>query len=279
MSDFDLESLKKEISDAEMVLVGLGDAFDTFNLHIDEELVSEVLRQEGLTHLRGMISEVYGKAFDAELSGLAGLLQGKNYFVISQATNEAITRVNWRDGRLVMVCGSSLKKQCAFACEGSEPQKLSEEERMRLKAACREFVNAITVKERRNPAFDQLPENVREAMMLIQMRENIVDAARTLKKKSQTILGKCEACGAKNVLNVIHVHDGKYDQRGYAKEWNLYTKWLGGSMNRKLLMLEVGCGDSYPGVIREPFQKISELNLKSKILKINENVIDCLGKL
>ena len=95
-----------------------------------------------------MISEVYGKAFDAELSGLAGLLQGKNYFVISQATNEAITRVNWRDGRLVMVCGSSLKKQCAFACEGSEPQKLSEEERMRLKAACREFVNAITVKER-----------------------------------------------------------------------------------------------------------------------------------
>ena len=52
-----------------------------------------------------------------ELGALAELLEKKNYFVVSVAVNSEIADIPWRNGRLVMPCGSDRLVQCDASCE------------------------------------------------------------------------------------------------------------------------------------------------------------------
>lgn len=62
------------------------------------------------------------------------------------------------------------------------------------------------------------------------------------------------------------------DENGEDKQWIRYTKWLSGSLNRKLCVVELGVLISNPNVIRWPFERIVMLNLKSHLLRINQKI-------
>ena len=51
--------------------------------------------------------------------------------------------------------------------------------------------------------------------------------------------------------------------------WDKYTKWLQGTLNRNVLILELGVGLKYPGVIRFPFEKAAYLNKKADIIRVH----------
>ena len=78
----------------------------------------------------------------------------------------------------------------------------------------------------------------------------------------------CPKCGKKLVMN--RIQNRKYSEEGYLTQWQLYMKWLQGSMNRKLCVLELGVGMKYPSVIRWPFEKVAFINQKAKFIRVHD---------
>ena len=78
----------------------------------------------------------------------------------------------------------------------------------------------------------------------------------------------CPKCGKKLVMN--RIYNRKYSEEGYLKQWQLYMKWLQGSVNRKLCVLELGVGMKYPSVIRWPFEKVAFINQKAKFIRVHD---------
>ena len=87
---------------------------------------------------------------------------------------------------------------------------------------------------------------------------------------SEMELGKCPKCGASLVLNTVYTES--YDENGYLKDWARYTKWLQGTLNKKLCILELGVDLSYPSIIRWPFEKVAFYNNKAHFVRVNEKL-------
>ncbi len=77
----------------------------------------------------------------------------------------------------------------------------------------------------------------------------------------------CKLCGEKLRFNQLGV--SKYAEEGYLRQWDIYTKWLQGTVNRKLCILELGAGLEYPQIIRFPFEKIVFYNQKAFFYRIH----------
>ena len=69
-----------------------------------------------------------------------------------------------------------------------------------------------------------------------------------------------------------NIYAQKYMQSGYEKQWERYLKWLQSTVNRKLVVLELGVGMNFPTVIRWPFEKTVMYNKKSVFFRINESL-------
>ena len=56
------------------------------------------------------------------------------------------------------------------------------------------------------------------------------------------------------------------------KQWDKYKKWLQGTVNRNVCILELGVGMKYPTVIRWPFEKITFFNNKAKLFRVHSRL-------
>jgi len=261
VSDF----IREKIEEAEMVLVGLGEEFqcpsDVRRLP-EYEKGKEVLQAAGIFWLLPAWDDYCERRAhantDVVLKKFADILAGKNYFVVSVAMNDYIANAPWKEGRLVMPCGGSTKLQCTGDC-AREPVLLS----MGDKALLEELMDDL-YKGRFRPETSEK-------------------------------LGNCENGQGSMVLNNIYAEN--YNEKGYLEQWNLYMKWLQGTLNRRVLILELGVGMKFPTVIRFPFEKAAFFNQKAEFYRINEklyhlteelkgkgrgisqNAIDCLRNL
>lgn len=77
----------------------------------------------------------------------------------------------------------------------------------------------------------------------------------------------CPHCGTPLTGNTIEAED--YIEEGYLPQWKAYTTWLAGTLNKKLLVLELGVGFQTPTVIRWPFEKTVSINKKSHMYRIH----------
>ena len=77
----------------------------------------------------------------------------------------------------------------------------------------------------------------------------------------------CGQCGSKLRFNQLGVT--RYVEEGYLDQWNQYTKWLQGTVNKRLCVLELGVGMEYPTVIRFPFEKIVFYNQKASLYRVH----------
>ncbi len=87
---------------------------------------------------------------------------------------------------------------------------------------------------------------------------------------NEIILGNCPICGGEMVLNNVYAEH--YDENGYLSDWNLYTKWLQGTLNKKLCVLELGTDLSFPSIIRWPFEKVAYYNQKAVFFRVNKEL-------
>ena len=83
-------------------------------------------------------------------------------------------------------------------------------------------------------------------------------------------LGICKDCASRMILN--NIYSEAYNEQGYLDDWKVYTKWLQGTLNRKLCILELGVGMKCPNVIRFPFEKIGYFNQKATFVRVNSNL-------
>ena len=84
-------------------------------------------------------------------------------------------------------------------------------------------------------------------------------------------------CGGKLRFNQIGVK--RYAQEGYLGQWNVYTKWLQGTVNRKLCVLELGAGMNYPGIVRFPFEKTVYYNQKAFLYRVHPRLYQIGGEI
>lgn len=85
-----------------------------------------------------------------------------------------------------------------------------------------------------------------------------------------SFLGTCPKCGEPLVLNTVYTE--QYDENGYLPDWARYTKWLQGTLNKKLCILELGVDLTYPSIIRFPFEKVAFYNNKAHFVRVNETL-------
>ncbi len=79
-----------------------------------------------------------------------------------------------------------------------------------------------------------------------------------------------EGCGHDAEFNSLYAEH--YLEEGYREKWNLYTKWLQGTLNRKLCVLELGSNLMFASVLRFRFEKIVGLNQKAKLIRIHHSL-------
>ena len=80
----------------------------------------------------------------------------------------------------------------------------------------------------------------------------------------------CPICGERLVLN--NVYAAKYDENGYLEDWKYYTKWLQGTLNKQLCILELGVDLTFPSIIRWPFEKVAYYNQKATFMRVNDSL-------
>lgn len=237
--EYENSEFYQKIEGAEMILVGIGEEFD------QRKMLREVpgyiegrdfLENSDIAWMIPAWNQMFiegNQGLRDGLEKLAGLLSDKNYFVVSTSTNDVIREIPWREGRLVMVCGGSSLKQCSTGCEQGL-MDVSNDDWKCMEAYKKEI------------------------------------CAGRLNHMTGMNLGICPICGSPLILN--NVYTEKYDENGYLEQWGIYTKWLQGTLNRKLLILELGVGMQYPSVIRFPFEKIGFYNQKAFFYRINEKI-------
>lgn len=80
----------------------------------------------------------------------------------------------------------------------------------------------------------------------------------------------CPVCGKHGVLNIVK--NKPYNENGYLKQWESYTRWLQRTINRNIFILELGEDFETPTVIRWPFEKIAFINQKAAFARVNSRL-------
>lgn len=100
--------------------------------------------------------------------------------------------------------------------------------------------------------------------------EDIIYLQNAIQKNEEPTLTKCPVCGAPMVLN--NVYATNYDENGYLQNWAIYKKWLQGTINKNVCIIELGVGLVFPSVIRWPFEKVAFYNQKAVFVRVNERL-------
>ena len=103
---------------------------------------------------------------------------------------------------------------------------------------------------------------------------NLIDKVRFLaegkSKESAISFPCCPKCGKSMVFNTIIAEN--YAEEGYLEDWKHYTKWLQGTVNRNVCILELGVGMRFPTVIRWPFEKVTFFNQKATLFRVHSKL-------
>lgn len=94
--------------------------------------------------------------------------------------------------------------------------------------------------------------------------------------------GLIRGAGLKEDRIVCPLSEEADDKEAYGQEtlaWERYMKWLQGTLNRKLLVLELGVGLACPDVIRFPFEKVVFYNQKAELIRVHPKLFQLPAEL
>ena len=239
-----LQEILEKVKDAEYVLVGLGQYFD-MQLFLSmqdgyREMIQKLQENQALwlepyvdAQYRKQLAPRLEEEMTKGLCNLAAILEQKSYYVVSSSTNRLLRQIPWK--KLL------LKKE--------------------------RFVN---------PCGDwsklQCPDGCEEGLLPMNDAREKTLRDWYLDRKSGDFqlpdLGECPKCGKKLVLNNIYAQT--YDEKGYMENWKEYHSWLQNTWNHKLVILEIGEGDRFPSIIKNPFERIAMFQQKADLYRIDE---------
>lgn len=80
----------------------------------------------------------------------------------------------------------------------------------------------------------------------------------------------CPICGGN--LSYNNIKNENYMEESYLSKFNDYKGWLQSTINKKLVILELGTDMRFPQVIRFAFDRLIKFNLKSKMYRVNKSL-------
>lgn len=80
----------------------------------------------------------------------------------------------------------------------------------------------------------------------------------------------CPVCGRMGKLNIVK--NMPYHESGYLEAWNVYQTWIQSTMNKKMILLELGEGFQTPTVMRWPFEKLVFYQEKAILCCVHESL-------
>ena len=252
-----LAQCKDKIREADIVLVGFGREFNIkredilksekryLELDLDNAYLSDLEKEwielsimyDCLNSGKCDIIEERKKLYNSIHKYLSDL--GKsNYFVVTTCFDDIITYSEFDKDRMVAPCGTLKYMKCDKGC----------------------FKHVYDTPE----VFDNI-----NSILNKYYKEVYVDKDNMWKELSDA-MPQCPMC--KQVMSINIVKTNNYSEEGYRESWDSYMSWLQKTLNRKLVMLELGEGFDTPTVIRWPFEKVATVNNKATLIRVNDKV-------
>lgn len=232
------EALIRDIEEAELVLIGIGDEMQVKLRQLKEmdNFKKKLSILEGDAQKEWLIPFLIKYYLDAKYhpdimkayQELKKLIENKNYFIVSLSTDDLIGKAELKSDKIVLPCGTYYFLQCEENCQG----KLFQIEDILWKQICGWVEDKCPLEKLQEP--------------------------------------RCPDCGGHLVMN--QYGQKKYNESGYLDNWGRYTKWLQGTVNRKLCIIELGVGTEFPSIIRWPFEKVCFYNQKSTFWRIHSSL-------
>lgn len=257
---------------ADFILVGLGREWVVTYDEIYEDLKRKVPVLAGLLDyiivhpeyesLTRLVEWYYDLHFipsrlEQAYQALYQIVNQKNYFILSLTVDSYLQRFQFKSDRYVNPCGTLALSQCNSNCQ---------DELMQSKDVLGKIVDYIDGIINQQTGVNDLGGQM-----------EIVCFADTLMKYMEELY--CNKCHERIVFNTLDAV--KYNENGYLDKWQLYMKWLQGTLNKKLCIIEAGAGMELPSVIRWPFEKTAFYNRKAvmirmhhKFYQVNEEISD-----
>ena len=230
-----MQEIREKVQDAELVLIGLGEDFQ-YDWRV---LLQDKRYQEIEQEIRDSEQYVWIVPFLQKMV----LLQGweDRWKLAYDNLRELIKDKNYF---IISLCMDDRIYETGF-----EEQRIVTPcggfRRMQCDANCSGELTEIP-----QETYEQVIQYYRKELSLSSLQEPV-----------------CKLCGEKLRFNQLGV--SKYAEEGYLRQWDIYTKWLQGTVNRKLCILELGVGLEYPQIIRFPFEKIVFYNQKAFFYRIH----------
>lgn len=254
------EKIKNAVREADRVLVGLGEEWvltdeAIYNAVEDSHPVFTALLKFAATQEQyrdivpyleafyyNQITEIPDMWKDA-YAHLRRLLEGKDYYIVSLTIDPYLSQMGFDMDRCVNPCGSVQRMQCRNGCT---------EELYIAKSIMQVFSEKLRQKMQ-DVSETELQESV------------LTDLVNDCREEIAKLI--CPKCGAPLFFNTLEAT--RYREEGYLGNWQMYMKWLQGSVNKKLCVIEAGAGMSLQSVIRWPFEKTVYYNQKSSLYRIH----------
>ncbi len=250
--------LAEKINEAEMVLVGIGEEFGE---SMDKgkaipqlaECFQAIEKNERQSWMLPYLEKLQGDWLGTEKTAkayetLEKLLDQKNYFIVSTRMDDYIYETKLKKEKIVTPCGGNRFLQCPDGCgkhlyqaDGQLPGKIYEY-----------LIGKGNGKTGEVPAVSDLK------------------LAGEDEGRDQISCPTCPECGKYLVFNNRKAK--QYVEEGYLEQWNKYMRWLQGTVNKRLCVLELGVGMQYPTVIRWPFERVTFINEKSSMFRIHSKL-------
>lgn len=255
-----IDDCKKKIEEADIVLIGFGKEFNVSKADIlgDMAVYNQMRTQleEGpledlekqwieYTFIHEYLRCDVGKAIAERLdmyNRVADYLskhKKDNYFIVTTCNDDIITKSKLDGERMVAPCGTLKYMKCDGGC----------------------FKHVYETEE----VYDNIYSIIERYMSNTDL--GVAWEAMWLELKDA--MPQCPMC--KRVMSVNMVKSNNYSEEGYRSAWDSYMSWLQRTLNKKLVMLELGEGFDTPTVIRWPFEKVAAINNKATLIRVNKN--------
>lgn len=244
-----LGTIKEKISEADMILLGIG---EELQINIEDVLKEssiyqafadeiETFQEEERNFLKDSLYILEAEKKNQKLfmekvdiyNRLYRLVGDKNYFAVTVCKDDVIYFSDFDRQRIVNPCGTRRQMKCKNGCQ-------------------REVFETDKIVQKLNSKLLQIYEN---GGTCNEIRQEIPT---------------CKECG--NYMEMNFAGTTGYSEKGYEKNWKRYMLWLQGTLNKKICILELGVGFSYPTVIRWPFEKVAVLNQKACFVRVNKKL-------
>lgn len=239
-----MRELIKEVNDSQLILIGLGEEWNQKSGQFNEDTYFYDERIKQLKHYK-FYCEVMKKKWMKQQKNSELEAAYTNLEKLCEGKNYYIVSLCYDD----LILNTNLKKEkIVLPCGGRRRVQIDTEQKKEL----------LTVED-----TEKLEKEVYDIF----------------EKKEYEKLLAFDKKYEEYMLSYNNVESESYNEDGYIETWEVYMKWLQGTVNKKVCILELGVGMLFPTVIRWPFEKIAFFNQKASFYRVHGNLYHMTAEL